>query len=91
MIGPRAKAAGPKLTVRSFVQAMSKIHDYDGTQAPTLSFSPTKFYGPTKYRVVKLHINSPPGPDCKQPKFTDTPQQTCWVIQKDWTPLKTSG
>jgi hypothetical protein len=83
-----AKAAGPKLTIRSFVQAMSKVKDYDGTQSPTLSYGPDKFYGPTQYRVVKLHTNSPPTTACKQPKFTNTPQQTCWVVQKDWTPLK---
>ena len=84
-----AKDAGPKLTIRSFVQGMSKITNFDGTSSPTLSYSPTKLYGPTQYRVVKLHVNDPPGPDCKQPKFTNTPQGTCWVIQKDWTPLTT--
>ena len=25
-----------------------------------LSYSPTKFYGPTEYQVVKIHNNDPP-------------------------------
>ncbi len=84
-----AEAAGPKLTIRSFVEAMANIKDYPGTISPILTYGPDKFYGPTQYRIVKLHTNNPPGPECKVPTFTKTPQGTCWVVQKDWTPLAT--
>ena len=28
--------------------------------SPTLTYGPNKFYGPTEYRVVKVHDNHPP-------------------------------
>ena len=63
-----AKAAGPNLNRRTFVEAMSKITDYPGTLAPVWSFGPTKFYGPTQYQVVEVHNNVPQSKLCKMPK-----------------------
>jgi Periplasmic binding protein len=85
-----ADSAGSTLNRRTFVQAMSKVEDFPGTYTPVLSYSPTKFYGPTEYRVVKIHNNVPPTSACIQPRFTSTPQGTCWVVVQDWKPLTTS-
>jgi hypothetical protein len=85
-----ARDAGPTLTRRSFVQAMSKIRDFPGTLSPTLSFGPDKFYGPTQYQVVRIHDNQPPSPQCKMPK-NHVPQGTCWVTTQGWRPLTTTG
>ena len=49
-----AKAAGPNLNRRTFVEAMSKITNFPGGYSPILSYGPDKFSGPTEYRVVKL-------------------------------------
>ena len=81
-----AKAAGPTLNRRTFVQAMARTTDFPGTWFPTLSYSPTKFYGPTQYQVVSLHNNDPPSPACKL-KTNHKPQGTCWVVQQPFAPL----
>ena len=81
-----AKLAGPNLNRRTFVQAMSRITNYPGTLSPVLSFSPTKFYGPTQYQVVKLHTNSPASSACKL-KTNGKPQGTCWVTVQGFRPL----
>jgi Periplasmic binding protein len=81
-----AKAAGPDLTRRSFVTAMSKISDFPGTWTSTLSYGPDKRYGPTEYQVVQLHINSPPSSLCKSTPGKPPPA-TCWVSVRPWEPL----
>jgi hypothetical protein len=81
-----AKMAGPNLNRRTFVQAMSRITNYPGTLSPVLSYSPTKFYGPTQYQVVKLHTNSPATSACKL-KTNHKPQGTCWVTVQGFRPL----
>ena len=68
-----ATAAGPHLDRRTFVEAMAKIKNFPGGFSPTLTYGPDKFYGPTQYRVVKLHTNSPPSSQCKTPKAPATP------------------
>jgi hypothetical protein len=81
-----ARAAGPDLNRRSFVEAMSKITDFPGGFSPTLTYGPDKFYGPTEYRVVRLHNNVPPSAACKMPK-DHIPQGRCWIVVKTWEPL----
>jgi hypothetical protein len=81
-----ARDAGPNLNRRTFVTAMSKIKNFPGTNTPVLSYGPDKFYGPTEYQVVRLHVNAPPGPDCKLPK-DKIPQFTCWVTVQPFSPL----
>jgi hypothetical protein len=81
-----AKAAGPNLNRRSFVEAMSKITNYPGTLSPVWSFGPNKFYGPTQYQVVKVHNNVPPSSQCKL-KTNHKPQGTCWVTVQKFQPL----
>ena len=83
-----AKNAGPDLNRRTFVTAMSKITNFPGTYTPVLSYGPTKRYGPVKYQVVRLHINSPVSTQCKMPK-NKIPQFTCWVGVQPWLPLPT--
>ena len=83
-----AERAGPGLDRRSFVTAMSKITDFPGTNTPVLSYGPDKRYGPTKYQVVRLHINSPVSTLCHMPK-DKIPQFTCWVRVQPWLPLPT--
>jgi type II secretory pathway pseudopilin PulG len=85
------EGAGPTLDRRTFVQSMARITNFPGTYTPTLSYSPTKYYGPVEYRVVKVHTNNPPTSACIQPKFTSTPQQTCWVVVQNWQPLTTGS
>ena len=86
-----ADGAAATLNRRTFVQSMAKIQNFPGTYTPTLSYSPTKYYGPVDYRVVKVHTNNPPTSACIQPKFTSTPQQTCWVVVQNWKPLTTGS
>ena len=81
-----ATAAGKNLNRRTFVQAMSKIKNFPGGYSPILTYSPTKFYGPTQYQVVKLHINSPPSSACKMP-LNNIPQVVCWVSVEPFKPL----
>ncbi len=81
-----AKAASPGLNRRTFTTAMSKIKNFPGAWSPVLSFGPNKRFGPTEYQVVKLHINSPPSPLCKQGPG-QPPAATCWVSVQPWAPL----
>jgi hypothetical protein len=83
-----AKNAGSDLNRRTFVTAMSKIKNFPGTNTPVLSFGPNKHYGPTQYQIVKLHVNIPAGPLCKEPK-NNIAQFTCWVKVQPFSPLPT--
>ncbi len=83
-----AKNAGADLTRRTFVTAMSKITDFPGTWSTVLSYGPNKRYGPTKYQVVKLRVNSPPSPLCKTTPGKP-PAATCWVSVRPFVPLPT--
>jgi hypothetical protein len=81
-----AAAAGPDLNRRTFVTAMSKIKEFDGTWSPVLTYGPNKRYGPTEYQVVELHVNSPPSSLCK--RGTGQPAAgACWIIVRPWQPL----
>jgi hypothetical protein len=86
-----AKAAGPHLNRRTFVEAMARITNFPGGYSPVLSYGPDKFSGPTEYRVVRLHTNVPPSSQCRPPKDHLPPQGVCWVIVKNWQPLPGSG
>jgi hypothetical protein len=81
------KLAGPHLDRRSFVEAMAKITNFAGGYSPIFSFGPTKIAGPSQYRVVRLHINSPPSTLCKIGYPGAKPAGVCWVVEKNWTPL----
>ena len=81
-----ATAAGPHLDRRTFVQSMAKVTNFPGGFSPTISFGPDKFYGPSEYQVVRLHVNSPPSSQCKFPK-DGIPQVVCWVTVQSWQPL----
>ncbi len=81
-----AKAAGRNLNRRTFVEALSKIKNFPGGYSPVLSYGPDKFAGPTEYRVVQLHNNSPPSSACKMPK-NGIPQGVCWIVKQQWQKL----
>jgi hypothetical protein len=81
-----ATKAGPDLTRRSFVEAMSTIKNFPGTYAPLLSFGPDKFSGPDEYRVVRIHNNSPSNNQCVL-TYNGIPQGTCWQVVGNWQPL----
>jgi hypothetical protein len=81
-----ARAAGPDLNRRTFVEAMSRISNFPGGYSPTLSYGPDTFSGPTQYRIVRLHTNVPPSSQCKFP-MNHIPQGVCWVVVKNWQPL----
>ncbi len=83
-----ATAAGRNLDRRTFDAAMTTIANFPGGYSPTLSYGPDKFYGPTQYRVVRLHTNSPPSSQCKFP-MNHIPQGVCWVVVNDWQTLPT--
>jgi hypothetical protein len=83
-----ARNAGSDLNRRTFVSAMSKITDFPGTWSTILSYGPDKRYGPTKYQVVKLRVNSPPSPLCKT-TVGKPPPGTCWVSVQPFVPLPT--
>ncbi|HVA02882.1 MAG TPA: ABC transporter substrate-binding protein [Acidimicrobiales bacterium] len=81
-----ATAAGQHLDRRTFDAAMAKISNFPGGYSPILTYGPDKFSGPTEYRVVRLHTNSPPSSQCKFP-LNHIPQGVCWVVVNDWQPL----
>ena len=83
-----ARGAGSNLDRRTFVTALSKITHFPGTTTPQLSFSATKHYGPTEYKIVRLRNNVPPSPDC-QLTSQGKAQGTCWVTVQPFTPLPT--
>ena len=85
-----ATAAGPHLDRRTFDAAMAKISNFPGGYSPVLTYGPNKFYGPTQYRIVRLHTNSPPSSQCKFP-MNHIPQGVCWVVVNDWQPLPSTG
>jgi Periplasmic binding protein len=84
-----AKAAGPDLNRRTFVEALSKLSNFPGGYAPVLSYGPDRFSGPSQYRVVRLHTNLPPTSQCKTPMKPLGPQTVCWVAVTNWQPLPT--
>ncbi len=83
-----AKAAGRNLDRRTFVTALSKIRNFPGTATPVLSYSATKHYGPTQYKIVRLHNNVPPTSAC-QLTSQGKAQGTCWVTVQPFTRLPT--
>jgi hypothetical protein len=84
-----AEKAGRNLNRRSFVEAMASIENYQGTLSPTLSYGTDKFYGPTEYRVVRIHTNDPSDNQCIN-NYKGRVQATCWVVVQNWKPLVTS-
>jgi hypothetical protein len=82
-----AKAAGKNLNRRTFVTAMSQVKDFPGGYSPTLTYGSDKFYGPTQYQVVRLHVNSPPSSQCRRPPATMPPEAVCWTPVQPWKPL----
>lgn len=82
-----AKAAGKTLNRRTFVTAMSQIKNFPGGYSPVLTYGPDKFYGPTQYQVVRLHVNSPPSSQCRRPPPSMPPQAVCWTPVQPWKPL----
>jgi hypothetical protein len=85
-----AKAAGPHLDRRTFVEAMAKISNFAGGYSPVLSYGPDKFSGPTQYQVVRLHTNLPPTSQCKEPT-NHIAQIVCWVSVSSFQPLPKAG
>jgi hypothetical protein len=81
-----ARNAGSDLNRRTFVTALSKITNFQGTSTPILSFGPDKRYGPTMYKIVKLHNNVPPSSAC-QLTSQDKAQGTCWTTVSNFQPL----
>lgn len=82
-----ARAAGKNLNRRTFVTAMSQVKNFPGGYSPILTYGPDKFYGPTQYRVVRLHVNSPPSSQCHRPPLNMPPQGVCWTPVQQWRPL----
>jgi hypothetical protein len=83
-----ARNAGSDLNRRTFVTAMSKIKNFPGTSTPILSYGPDKRYGPTQYKIVRLHNNVPPSSQC-QLTSQHKAQGTCWVTVQPFSPLPT--
>jgi hypothetical protein len=81
-----ARAAGPHLDRRTFVQALSRITDFPGGYSPVLTYRPTKRYGPSTYQIVRLHYNVPASTQCKMP-LDGIPQTVCWVSVRPFAPL----
>jgi hypothetical protein len=82
-----AKAAGQDLNRRTFVEALSKITNFPGGYSPVLSYGPHRFAGPVDYRIVELHVNTPPSSLCETPKGNIPPQTECWVVKQQWAKL----
>jgi hypothetical protein len=85
-----ATKAGQDLNRRTFVQAMAQITGFDGTWYPTLTYGPSKYFGPTEYEVVRLHTNDPHNNACPL-TFDGTPQGTCWQVVSPFQPLPTTS
>ncbi len=81
-----ARAAGHDLNRRTFVTALSRVTDFPGTSTPVLSYGPDKRYGPTLYKIVRIHNNVPPSPQC-QLTSQHKAQGTCWVTVTPFRPL----
>lgn len=81
-----ARAAGPALNRRTFVEAMAGIRSFDGTWSPELSYGPTRFAGPTQYQVVEIHNNVPASPLCVE-TYQHITQGTCWHVVQGFQPL----
>jgi hypothetical protein len=86
-----ASLAGKDLNRRTFVTAMSNITDFPGGYSPILTYGADKFYGPTRYQVVRLHVNSPPSAQCRLPEGKLPPEVVCWTPVQPWKPLPISG
>jgi hypothetical protein len=82
-----ARKAGPNLTRRSFVQAMSGIKGFAGTYSPVLTYGPTTFAGPSQFEVVELHNNVPPSTQCVL-TYQHIAQGTCWHVLQTFKPLE---
>jgi hypothetical protein len=66
---------------------MARVSNFPGGYSPVLSYGPHKFYGPTEYRVVKLHNNKPPSSQCKRGPPPAPAAGVCWVVVQGWKPL----
>jgi ABC-type branched-subunit amino acid transport system substrate-binding protein len=86
-----AKAAGKDLNRRTFVTAMAQIKNFPGGYSPILTYGTGKFYGPTQYQVVRLHVNSPPSSQCRRPPPSMPPQLVCWTPVQPWKPLPSAA
>ena len=86
-----AAAAGRNLNRRTFVTALSKVTDFPGGYSPVLTYGTHKFYGPTQYQVVRLHVNSPPSSQCRLPVGGLPPEVVCWTPVQPWKPLPPAG
>jgi hypothetical protein len=86
-----AKAAGKNLNRKTFVTAMSQTKNFPGGYSPVLTYGPNKFYGPTQYQVVRLHVNSPPSSQCRIPLGNLPPQVVCWTPVQPWKPLPSAA
>jgi Periplasmic binding protein len=85
-----ARNAGSDLNRRTFVTALSKVTDFPGTSTPILSYGPDKRYGPTLYKIVRLHNNVPPSSQC-QLTSQGKAQGTCWTNVTSFQPLPTAS
>jgi hypothetical protein len=86
-----AAAAGRNLDRRTFVTAMSRVTTFPGGYSPVLTYGARKFYGPTQYQVVRLHVNSPPSSQCRLPVGGLPPEVVCWTPVQPWKPLPPAG
>jgi len=86
-----ATMAGKGLNRRTFVEAMSRVTGFPGGYSPVLSYGPHKFYGPSEFRVVKLHTNKPPSSQCKRGPPPAPPAGVCWVVVQGWKSLPKTG
>jgi Periplasmic binding protein len=86
-----ATMAGRNLNRRTFVEAMSRVTNFPGGFSPILTYGPNKFYGPTEYRVVKVHDNHPPTTQCLRGKPPAPAAGVCWVVEQNWKPLPTTS
>ena len=76
---------------RTFVTAMTNVTDFPGGYSPILTYGAHKFYGPTEYQVVRLHVNSPPSSQCRLPVGGLPPEVVCWTPVQPWKPLPPVG
>lgn len=86
-----ATSAGRNLNRRTFVTSMAQIKNFPGGYSPVLTYGPAKFYGPTRYQVVRLHVNSPPSSQCRMPLGNLPPEAVCWTPVEPWKSLPAAG
>jgi ABC-type branched-subunit amino acid transport system substrate-binding protein len=93
------EGAGKNLNRKTFIKALSQLHDFPVALTQAITFGPHDFSGPATFRVVSpvANVQTAEGNKCprRRQSYNDTPGDpkipyhgSCWLLIDDWKPLQ---